>query len=86
MDVSWTKPVGRVPVSYNSEYAAEVDPLPGQVDVNLKGIKDDKEREERRRMRGLRRLHVWDNVKPPYELRVLEWGVPNMGAVNLDPP
>lgn len=86
LDVSWTKPQGRMPVSYNYKYAAEADPLPGQVDVNLNGVNDDEERHERRRMRKHRDLHVWDNVKPPYELRSLEWAVPNVGVVNDNPP
>ncbi|ROW05788.1 hypothetical protein VMCG_05224 [Cytospora schulzeri] len=85
LDVSWTKPQGRMPVSYNSRYADEADPQPGQVDVDLDGVKDDEERHERSRMRRLRGLHVWDNVKPPYQLRLLEWGVPNVGLVNDGP-
>lgn len=75
-----------MPVSYNYKYAAEADPLPGQVDVNLNGVNDEEERHERRRMRRLRDLHVWDNVKPPYELRSLEWVVPTVSVVSDDPP
>lgn len=86
LDVSWTKPQGRTPVSHNSRYAEEADPRPGQVDVDLSGVNDVEERHERRKMRRLRGLHVWDDVKPPYELRSMKWGVPNVGLVNGGPP
>ncbi|KUI55048.1 hypothetical protein VP1G_02413 [Cytospora mali] len=86
LDVSWTKPQGRMPVSYNPKYAEDADPPPGHVDVDINKVFNTEERNERRIMRKLRGLHALDAVKPPYELRSMDWGVPIIGGANITPP
>ncbi|KUI68135.1 G2-specific protein kinase nim-1 [Cytospora mali] len=86
LDVSWTKPQGRMPVSYNPKYAEEADPPPGHVDVDINKVFNTEERNERSVMRKLRGLHALDAVKPPYELRSMDWGVPIIGGANITPP
>ena len=86
LDVSWTKPQSRMPMSYNTEYAGEADPQPGQVDVDFDDIGFVDVRYERQRMRRLRNLHNFDAVKPPYQLTSLEWTTPVQAVANHEPP
>ncbi|KAK7728037.1 hypothetical protein SLS63_006888 [Diaporthe eres] len=76
LDVSWTKPDPVMPFVYNTRYAHHAatapDPAGGHdpdVDWNNKEVV---------RMCALGRLHQWDDVKPSYELRSLEFNGPTI--------
>ncbi|KAG6356680.1 hypothetical protein INS49_014554 [Diaporthe citri] len=89
LDVSWTKPEPVMPFVYNTSYAhheaAAADAVGyedgeggGGVDVNW----NDKEEVK---MQALGRLHKWDDVKPSYELRSLEFNGPTIRPSNQPP-
>lgn len=81
LDVSWTKPSPVMPFVYNPEYGgiAAIAPDPdGLVDVEDLDHSD----KELDRMRALGRLHAWDDVKPSYELRSLEFTGPTIRPTN----
>lgn len=84
LDVSWTRPAPLVPFVYNTDYAAAAgdDPDDDDDDDHEGDHADD---EESRRMQQLAALHQWEDVKPRYELRSLEFGGPTVGPLRNPP-
>ncbi|KAL2290581.1 hypothetical protein FJTKL_15628 [Diaporthe vaccinii] len=76
LDVSWTKPDPVMPFVYNTRYAHHATTAPDPVGGRVPDV--DWSNEELVRMSALGRLHEWDDVKPSYELRSLEFNGPTI--------
>jgi hypothetical protein len=79
LDVSWTRPAALMPFVYN-EGCAQV---AGDESVDEE---DHKNFVEFKKMLQLQALHQWEDVKPRYELRSLEFSGPTVKPQNDQPP
>lgn len=102
LDVSWTRPEAVTPFMYNKRYAAHADgdqddeddedqDDENQDDEDQEDESDENQGENKNdseavRMRKLGSLEKWDDVKPRYELRSLEFGCPTVKPLKDQPP
>lgn len=95
LDVSWTRPEAVTPFVYNKRFAAAAAGADGdQEDENDENQEEEsgenqgekKSDSEVVRMRKLGSLEKWDDVKPRYELRSLEFGCPTVKPLKDQPP
>lgn len=102
LDVSWTRPEAVTPFVYNKRYAAHADgdqddeddedqDDENQDDEDQEDESDENQGENKNdseavRMRKLGSLEKWDDVKPRYELRSLEFGCPTVKPLKDQPP
>lgn len=80
LDVSWTKPDPVMPFVYNTRYAHHAATAPDPEGGHDPDV--DWGDKEVARMRALGLLHEWDDVKPSYELRSLEFNGPTIKHSN----
>lgn len=81
LDVSWTRPAPLMPFVYNTDHATAA----GDDPVDDGDDEDHADGEEFRRMQQLAALHQWEDVKPRYELRSLEFGGPTVRPLRNPP-
>lgn len=86
LDVSWTRPQTLMPFVYNTGLAAVAGDAGGDQDGEGQGAnRHDEDGSDVVRMRQLGTLHEWDDVKPVYELRSLEFNRPTMKPLKNQP-
>lgn len=78
LDVSWTRPAPLMPFVYNTDHATAAGDGPADDDDEEEEEERHADGEESKRMQQLAGLHQWEDVKPRYELRSLEFNIPTM--------
>ena len=83
LDISWTRPETLMPFVYDTRHAAAAGDGDDDEDGGDNGDQGDSDVV---RMRKLMALHQWEDVKPSYELRSLEFHQPTMKPLKNQPP